>query len=117
MHERWNKIPNTAYWVSDRGNVVSRKGTGRVLRKFLIGAGYPAVNLFVGKSNRISQVHRLVAFAFIGPPPTPAHEINHKNGDKSDPRVENLEWVTRAENIRHYWDVLRPQKLGKEKIH
>jgi len=50
------------------------------------------------------MIHRLVALAFIGKPPTALHEINHINGGKTDNHVDNLEWVTRAENIKHAYD-------------
>jgi len=51
-------------------------------------------------------VHRLVAFAFLGPPPTSDHEINHIDGDRTNNRVTNLEWVTRQENAVHAHQIL-----------
>lgn len=48
-------------------------------------------------------VHRLVAEAFLGQCPS-GIEVNHKNGKRSDNRIENLEYVTRRENLRHAID-------------
>lgn len=47
--------------------------------------------------------HVLIALAFLGDRPTEDHEVNHKNGDRADNSVENLEWVTRSENMKHAW--------------
>jgi hypothetical protein len=49
---------------------------------------------------RTLKVHKMVAAAFIGPRPDGFH-INHKNGIKTDNRVENLEYVTPLENTQH----------------
>lgn len=50
------------------------------------------------------KIHRLVAQAFI-PNPNGLKEINHKNGIKGDNRVENLEWCTHRDNLKHAHDL------------
>jgi len=50
------------------------------------------------------MVHRLVAAAFLGPPPSMGHSIvNHKDLDKGNNSVENLEWTTPSENQLHFY--------------
>lgn len=46
-------------------------------------------------------VHVLVALAFVGPRPSPAHEVNHKDFDRSHNWSDNLEWLTHHENVLH----------------
>lgn len=111
--ETWRDIPNTDYSVSNLGRVSSRAGRGASRTGAPVGImktnpvnGYPTVLLWGGPKPKRMRVHRLVAMAFISEPPTPKHEVNHKDGDRSNSRVENLEWVTRSENQRHRFDVL-----------
>jgi hypothetical protein len=80
-----------------------RRVKGRILKATLDRYGYEYVNLG-GGSRR--TVHSIVAEAFHGPKPSPLHQVNHKNGVRSDNRPENLEWVTVSENIRHAFRVL-----------
>ena len=56
----------------------------------------------VGICGRKFKVHRLVAHAFLGPPPSEAAwQVNHIDGNCSNNRIDNLEWATRSENVRH----------------
>lgn len=62
------------------------------------------------------RVHRAVAMAFICAPPTPEHQVNHKDGDRLNNHFSNLEWMTCRENIRHAIDHgLRATPLVGEK--
>lgn len=89
------------YEVSNKGNVRGERG---VLQKFVLN-GYEKLSL-KGKPFR---VHRLVAQAFI-PNTDPAKKcVNHKDGNKRNNCVENLEWVTDAENMLHYHKLRREQ--------
>lgn len=81
------------------------------------GKGYLFVSLSKDGKRYLKKVHRLVAQAFI---PNPFHkpQINHKNGDKTNNGVDNLEWVTNAENMLHAYRVLgrKPSITIKAKI-
>lgn len=63
--------------------------------------GYLRLDLSRNGVRKKFLVHRLVALAYHGLPPTELHEVNHVNGIKTDNRPGNLEWVTRSQNILH----------------
>lgn len=69
--------------------------------------GYLRVALTRNGEMRKVKVHLLVAEAFLPPRPSLAHEVNHRDSDRANPRLENLEWVTRRENLDH------ARKLGR----
>lgn len=89
------------YWVDDKGKVY--KGD-KELSKNKMDNGYESVSLsYLDKRPReIWYVHRLVATMFIEP--NGKNVVNHKNLDKTDNRVENLEWVTHKENNQHAFE-------------
>ena len=91
------------YDITDAGDVINTR-TGCAVSTQVTKRGYIQVRLQTGKGDsrgrKVFSVHRLVAKAFI-PNPNGLPEVNHKNGVKSDNRVNNLEWVSRRENIDH----------------
>lgn len=94
------------YSISDDGKVrrdVPYKSTkvGTIIKQWLNTYGYPCVSLrnIEHKNFRLS-VHKLVLNAFVGPPPL-GMQCNHKDGNKLNNQIDNLEWVTVGENIRH----------------
>jgi hypothetical protein len=102
--EFWQEIPNTngRYQVNEMGEIKSTQpGKSPVILKPRIDrAGYYTVRLSVNGKQTTCFVHRLVAESFLDAE-LGKHEVNHINGIKTDNRVQNLEWVTHAENMQH----------------
>lgn len=85
--------------------VYHRSFTGRVRKPRFDKKGYVIYLLCVESKYRLRYAHRLVADAFLGPIPE-GMQVNHKDGDKGNPRLDNLEIVTNGENRAHAYRVL-----------
>ena len=89
------------YFVNESGDVFStKKGSIKKLKGNNAAKGYLQVCIWNNNKAKFVYVHRLVAQTFI-PNPYNKPEVNHKNGIKTDNRLENLEWNTSKENIDH----------------
>lgn len=103
--EQWRQVGDWPYEVSDLGRIRRTEpacGTsvGKVIKPFTMQNGYLRINLLDAPRRSHFFVHRLVAEAFV-PNPTGRPLVNHKDGNKGNPRADNLEWVTQEENQLH----------------
>jgi NUMOD4 motif/HNH endonuclease len=116
MPENWKPIPGyTNYDASDLGKIkivhpgVHISMAGKILKPTVIGNGYLSVALRESGVRRRLLLHRLIMLTFVGSPETYGIgriEVNHINGDKTDNRLSNLEYMTPHENKLHAYRVL-----------
>lgn len=135
MEEVWRDVQGYEglYQVSNLGNVKSMEREitrtlkngkistfikkEKVLKAPLDISGYPRVSLYKdGKSNFVF-VHRLVAQMFLDDVElTTEMQVNHKDGIKNNNHVENLEWCTRSENLKHAHEIGIKKALKGEEL-
>eukprot|EP00438_Fugacium_kawagutii_P008687 Skav210830 [mRNA] locus=scaffold1597:422249:423466:- [translate_table: standard] len=107
--EQWRQMFDPKSGQEVAGRKVSSLGrikysNGRISTGHLERNGYRSARVTLASHSRNELIHRLVAFAFLGAPPSAEHtQINHKDGNKSNNRLENLEYVTPAMNVHHYY--------------
>ena len=111
MCEVWKEVTGNreTYLISSFGNIKTKNRNGRhyfikshPLKIHTKENGYQRVVLSLNGHSKYYYVHRLVAELFI-PNSDNLPYVNHKDGDKSNNHVDNLEWCTRSENEKHAW--------------
>jgi hypothetical protein len=126
MEEVWKDIEGYEgyYQVSNLGRVRSldrivphkiykfMNAKGKILCPGKVGVGYYTVALCNNSKPKSMFIHRLVAEAFISKT-SKTNDVNHKNGIKTDNRLENLEWCTRSENTLHAFTIGLKSHVGE----
>lgn len=100
--EHWKSIAVSGfehYVVSSEGNIVNTRTLKRV-SGWLNEQGYQRVKLSSGSVEKRMYVHRIVALTFLECPGD-AYEVHHKDNSRTNNRLDNLEWLTHAENMAH----------------
>ena len=93
------RLDTKSWQVSSEGRCCNTRGN--ISYGTLLGSGYRAVYI----SGQSFLVHRLVKLSFHGPPPSKlAWQVHHVDGNPSNNRLENLEYVTQQENVKHSFD-------------
>jgi hypothetical protein len=91
IHKNW--------FFGDNGTAFQIKwGSPKILKPNPNSRGYVKLKMNIGKEKKAVSMHRLVAETFFG---LSSLEVNHKNKDRSDNRIENLEYCNRSYNVRH----------------
>jgi hypothetical protein len=108
MEEVWKDVVgfDKCYRVSNLGNVFSCK-SNKLMKKNINNRGYERVTLL---DNKQYSVHRLVCLSFFGDIPD-NKVVNHKNGIKTDNRLDNLELISQRENCIHYHSKNKLKKI------
>jgi len=100
LSEEWKDIKDYEnYEVSDQGRVRNKK-TGRILKPWKCTSGYLEVYLASNGKHEVKLIHRLVAQSFLSNPNN-YPQVNHRDEDKTNNTVDNLEWCTSQYNANY----------------
>ena len=91
------------YLIDTNGNIYDTKYNNRKICQWIDNTGYYQCNLYKDKKRYFKREHKLVAETFIENQNN-LPQVNHKDGNKLNNKVSNLEWTTNSENTQHGYD-------------
>lgn len=91
------------YVISENGDIFNKSKLSSPLSTWIDGTGYSSVVLYRDKKRCYERVHRLTALAYI-PNPLDLPQVNHKDGNKTNNSICNLEWISNQANTKHGYD-------------
>jgi hypothetical protein len=110
-------IPNYEnYFATKNGDIFSNK-RGKLIKltpRKNKKARYFSVILYSNGLKKGMFIHRLIAFTFLEKPHNEKTEVNHKNLNKLDNSVDNLEWISHSDNVKHH-DLLNGRRVRGSK--
>lgn len=106
---------DTNYSVTEDGCIINNK-TGRNM-KICVNRGYQVVSIYINKKRFTTKVHRIIAECYLDNPSNYDY-VNHKDGNKLNNNLSNLEWCTHKHNMQHAYNTGlnkgRQRKLTKD---
>lgn len=117
MKEIWKDVKGYEGWyqVSNTGKIKNVQ-SNKILKCSYTDRNYLRATLCKNGEYKGFKVHRLVAIAFL-PKPESSFEVNHKDGNKLNNNVNNLEWVSHEQNMKHGWKngLIKLGKVGRKR--
>lgn len=96
----YKTIPNHPRYEISKEGTIRTKVSLKIKSQYVGSTGYYMVSFSYSNKSKPLRVHRLIAETYI-PNPESQPEINHKDGNKLNNDIANLEWVTHLENMQH----------------
>ena len=93
---------NKEYLIDEDGNIFDTK-ENKYRKPSITKDGYLKVSFYINGKYKRKLVHRLVLMTFNPADNMDNLQVNHKDGNKQNNNINNLEWCTQAENQRHAW--------------
>jgi hypothetical protein len=116
MEEIWKVTPvNLNYEVSNLGNIKNIK-KNKILNQNISNRGYKYIKIIIDNKTKFISSHRLIMLTFKPEEQFEGCEINHKDGNKLNNILDNLEWVSHKDNIQHAYDNNLIHTIGSDKF-